>query len=41
MENQEGEIFDAIVVGARLAGLAAAYTMAQEGLAALVLERAK
>jgi len=36
--SEEGK-FDAIVVGAGLAGLAAAYTMAQEGLEVLVLER--
>jgi len=36
--SEEGQ-FDAIVVGAGLAGLAAAYTMAQEGLEVLVLER--
>lgn len=35
----EEEIFDAIVVGGGLSGLAAAYTMAQEGLQVLVLER--
>lgn len=33
------EQFDVIVVGAGLAGLAAAYTLAQEGLEVLVLER--
>ena len=33
------EKFDVIVVGAGLAGLAAAYTLAQEGLEVLVLER--
>lgn len=33
------EIFDAIVVGGGLAGLAAAYTMAAEGLEVLLLER--
>ncbi|HQA49415.1 MAG TPA: FAD-dependent oxidoreductase [Syntrophomonadaceae bacterium] len=33
------EKFDAIIVGAGLAGLAAAYTLAQEGLEVLVLER--
>ena len=33
------EKFDVIVVGAGLAGLAAAYTMAQEGLEVVVLER--
>lgn len=33
------ERFDAIIVGAGLAGLAAAYTLAQEGLEVLVLER--
>jgi len=36
--SEEGK-FDAVVVGAGLAGLAAAYTMAQEGLEVLVLER--
>ena len=35
----EVEKFDAIIVGAGLAGLAAAYTLAQEGLEVLVLER--
>lgn len=39
MESQGSEIFDAIVVGAGLAGLAAAYTMSKEGLKVLVLER--
>ena len=33
------EKFDVIIVGAGLAGLAAAYTLAQEGLEVLVLER--
>jgi len=35
----EESTFDVIVVGAGLAGLAAAYTMAREGLEVLVLER--
>lgn len=39
MVEEEEEIFDAIVVGGGLSGLAAAYTMAQEGLQVLVLER--
>jgi electron transfer flavoprotein-quinone oxidoreductase len=33
------EKFDAIIVGAGLAGLAAAYTLASEGVEVLVLER--
>lgn len=38
MESQ-GESFDALIVGGGLAGLAAAYTMAAEGLEVLLLER--
>ncbi len=39
MESQASEQFDALIVGGGLAGLAAAYTMASEGLEVLVLER--
>ncbi|PKM78326.1 MAG: electron transfer flavoprotein [Firmicutes bacterium HGW-Firmicutes-15] len=39
MVEETVEIFDAIIVGAGLAGLAAAYTLAAEGLEVLVLER--
>jgi Dehydrogenases (flavoproteins) len=39
MGTQDSESFDAIVVGGGLAGLAAAYTMAAEGLEVLLLER--
>lgn len=38
MGNQ-GESFDAVIVGGGLAGLASAYTMAAEGLEVLLLER--
>lgn len=37
--GSQGESFDAIIVGGGLAGLAAAYTMAAEGLEVLLLER--
>ena len=39
MVEEASEQFDAIIVGAGLAGLAAAYTLAGEGLEVLVLER--
>lgn len=39
MVEEATEQFDAIIVGAGLAGLAAAYTLADEGLEVLVLER--
>lgn len=37
--GSQGESFDAVIVGGGLAGLAAAYTMAAEGLEVLLLER--
>ncbi len=39
MGSQAEEIFDAIIVGGGLAGLAAAYTLASQGLEVLLLER--
>ncbi|MBP7954456.1 MAG: FAD-dependent oxidoreductase, partial [Parabacteroides sp.] len=39
MNPMDEERFDAIVVGAGLAGCAAAYKMVQEGLEVLLIER--
>jgi len=39
MVNDVEEVFDAIVVGGGLAGISAAYTMAEEGMEVLLLER--
>lgn len=39
MVNDKEEVFDAIVVGGGLAGISAAYTMAEEGMEVLLLER--
>lgn len=39
MDENEREQFDAIIVGGGLAGIAAAYTLAAEGLEVLILER--
>lgn len=39
MKNGENEVFDVIVIGGGLSGLAAAYTLSQAGLETLVLER--
>lgn len=39
MSKDFEEVFDAIIVGGGLAGLSAAYTMAQEGMEVLLLER--
>lgn len=39
MSDNENEVFDAIIVGGGLAGISAAYTLADAGLEVLVLER--